>query len=117
MQDLPGIHIRMTVTLDCGHVLHYTGKIDEKYPFFCEECEYTPTGKYPWTIAAELVSVGGIPVGNLAGVIRIFYEAGYEAGRPCACGHERRSHWELAEPGGPRKGCGVLGCGCGAYAG
>lgn len=30
----------------------------------------------------------------------------------CACGHPVGSHWEVAEPYGPRVGCGFLGCGC-----
>lgn len=34
----------------------------------------------------------------------------------CECAHPRASHWEHAEPDGPRTGCGILGCGCGAYA-
>jgi hypothetical protein len=32
------------------------------------------------------------------------------------CGHPRDSHWEHSEPGGPRTGCGYLGCKCTAYA-
>jgi hypothetical protein len=30
----------------------------------------------------------------------------------CACGHAAVSHWEVAEPGGGRAGCAVLGCPC-----
>lgn len=34
---------------------------------------------------------------------------------PAGCGwcpHPAGSHWEVAEPGGPRAGCGVAGCQC-----
>lgn len=43
----------------------------------------------------------------------------YGMHEPCAddgCGHRKGSHWEHAEPGGPRTGCGYLGCACTAYA-
>jgi hypothetical protein len=30
----------------------------------------------------------------------------------CACGHAVESHWEIAEPGGGRAGCAILGCAC-----
>jgi hypothetical protein len=30
----------------------------------------------------------------------------------CACGHPAGSHWEVAEPGGGRAGCAILGCPC-----
>jgi hypothetical protein len=39
----------------------------------------------------------------------------HEAPAPCACGHPRDSHWEHAEPEGPRQGCAVLGCKCRMY--
>lgn len=56
-QPEPELHVRMTVTGGCGHVLGtYTDKIDEKYPFWCDVCEeYIRTDKYPWTITTELV--------------------------------------------------------------
>lgn len=28
------------------------------------------------------------------------------------CQHPAQSHWEAAEPSGPRAGCGLLGCEC-----
>lgn len=31
------------------------------------------------------------------------------------CPHRAASHWEVAEPGGPRAGCGVVGCTCTGY--
>lgn len=34
------------------------------------------------------------------------------ASAACACGHPVGSHWEVAEPDGPRAGCGFLGCPC-----
>jgi hypothetical protein len=47
--------IKIIVTLDCGHVLTYTDRIEEKYPFYCAECEEPILGKYPWVITTELV--------------------------------------------------------------
>lgn len=122
---LPALHVRITVALDCGHVLHYTDTIAEKYPLHCEACEATPTGKYPWVLTAE-VTAAGMTAQTIEDVARIFYEAGYDHGqiggmaaaaRPCECGHPAGSHWEASEPGGDRRGCGVLGCECEAYAG
>jgi hypothetical protein len=54
------------------------------------------------------------------------YDAGHDAlpsenpvaGSACAtpdCGHAQDSHWEHAEPDGPRVGCAVLGCACATY--
>jgi hypothetical protein len=53
---LPAFRVKITVTLDCGHVLTYMGEIEEKYPFWCEECGVVPVGKYPWTLATEIVA-------------------------------------------------------------
>jgi hypothetical protein len=39
----------------------------------------------------------------------------HEMTGPCACSHARDSHWEHAEPEGPRQGCAVLGCKCRMY--
>lgn len=49
-------HVKIGVKLDCGHTLTYTDSIAEKYPFYCEPCQETPTGKYPWTLATEIVT-------------------------------------------------------------
>jgi hypothetical protein len=48
--------VKLIVTLDCGHILTYTGAIQEKYPFWCDVCEETiREGKYPWTVTTEIV--------------------------------------------------------------
>lgn len=62
--------VKLTVTGDCGHVL-WTGfdVIEEKYPFWCDECEnYRREGRNPWKLATEIVSVDpleSIPAGPL----------------------------------------------------
>lgn len=51
--------VKLTVTGECGHVL-WTGfdVIEEKYPFYCGECEdMRREGRYPWKLASEIVSV------------------------------------------------------------
>jgi hypothetical protein len=51
--------------------------------------------------------------------IRIHAYADIKDPAACAvpgCGHPRDSHWEHSEPGGPRTGCGYLGCKCTACA-
>lgn len=54
-----GQHVKITVTLDCGHILTYTDTIKEKYPFGCDECnEDKRTVKYPWVITTEITSAG-----------------------------------------------------------
>lgn len=51
------VHVRITVTGDCGHVLGiYMDTISEKYPFYCEKCEdYNRTGSYPWEATTEIL--------------------------------------------------------------
>lgn len=107
-EPMPAPVVRMTVTGDCGHVLGtWDGKIEEKYPFWCEQCgEDKRSGRYPWTITADIV---GSPVAA---------PAASPFPDPCGdvvCRHGRDSHWEHAEPDGPRKGCAILGCPCMAY--
>jgi hypothetical protein len=54
--------VKLTVTGDCGHVV-WTGfdAIEEKYPFWCKECEdMVRDGKYPWKLASEIVTAEGI---------------------------------------------------------
>jgi hypothetical protein len=49
--------VKITVTADCGHVV-FEGydSIAEKYPFWCDECgEDRREGKYPWSLAAQIV--------------------------------------------------------------
>jgi hypothetical protein len=55
--------VKLTVTGECGHVL-WTGfdVIEEKYPFWCEECDdMRREGRYPWKLASEIVAVGLAP--------------------------------------------------------
>ena len=47
--------VRLIAHLDCGHDLEYFDKIEEKYPFWCPECEESPEGKYPWWIEAQVI--------------------------------------------------------------
>jgi hypothetical protein len=61
MTDTIAQRVKLTVTGDCGHIL-WQGydKIEDKYPFWCEECaDDKRTGKYPWTLAAEIVPAEG----------------------------------------------------------
>lgn len=58
-----GAHVRITVTCDTGHVIGtWTDTIEEKYPFYCEECDSVDwdadkrTGKYPWKLTTEIIS-------------------------------------------------------------
>lgn len=51
--EMNAVRVRITVTLGCGHELIYWDKIEEKYPFWCGECEdYFRTGSYPWSLTA-----------------------------------------------------------------
>lgn len=46
--------IVLTVTASCGHSAEFDGKIEEKYPFWCEVCEEDRReGKYPWVVTAR----------------------------------------------------------------
>lgn len=55
------MHVKMSVYCGsggygCGSLIgEYYDHIDEKYPFYCEECEETTSGKWPWSIRAEAV--------------------------------------------------------------
>jgi hypothetical protein len=49
------VNVKITVTLDCGHVLTYVNEIEEKYPFYCEECDLDHrSGRYPWKLSTEV---------------------------------------------------------------
>lgn len=54
MQD-KGWHVIITVVGDCDHVLgKYLDTVQEKYPFYCGECEDEKRdGKYPWWIRTQ----------------------------------------------------------------
>jgi hypothetical protein len=55
----PAFRVKITVTLDCGHVLTYMDSVTEKYPFWCEECDSERRlGKYPWKLTTEIVATG-----------------------------------------------------------
>lgn len=52
--------VRIIVTLRCGHELIYTDEIDEKYPFWCAQCEdYFRTESYPWKLRTEIIATEG----------------------------------------------------------
>lgn len=76
-------HVKITVTGDCGHIL-WQGfcRIDEKYPFWCDECDAADfeadkrTDKYPWVLTTEIVPAPA---------------EGPEA-ELCQCGHIARVH-------------------------
>jgi hypothetical protein len=57
-------HVRITVTCDAGHVIGtWLDTIEEKYPFWCDECDDDKrTGKYPWKLTTEVVQDGPAPV-------------------------------------------------------
>ncbi|HUZ38234.1 MAG TPA: hypothetical protein VMV17_18075 [Streptosporangiaceae bacterium] len=51
----------LTVTCASGHIVGtYENTIEEKYPFWCQECDDfggggdLRMGKYPWTITTEV---------------------------------------------------------------
>lgn len=51
-------HVIMTVVCEYGHLVEqYLDSIDEKYPFYCGDCEedLRRTGKYPWQIYTQVV--------------------------------------------------------------
>ncbi|HEY1706406.1 MAG TPA: hypothetical protein VGG75_42580 [Trebonia sp.] len=49
-------HVKITVTHDCGSLLGtWVDKIEEKYPFWCDDCEAYPSGKWPWVLTTELI--------------------------------------------------------------
>lgn len=53
----PAQQVKLTVTGECDHVI-WTGfdKIEEKYPFWCEQCDdFRANGRYPWKLASEIV--------------------------------------------------------------
>ena len=51
---------RVKITLICGdneqHTMGtYIDTMQEKYPLWCEQCEETAGGKYPFTIRTEII--------------------------------------------------------------
>lgn len=49
-------YVKITVTMDCGHKLEFTDTIEDKYPFYCDECELDHrTGRYPWKLSTKIV--------------------------------------------------------------
>lgn len=52
-------HVKITVTCDSGHVIGtWTDSIEEKYPFWCEECgDDKRMTKYPWKLTTEIAGV------------------------------------------------------------
>jgi hypothetical protein len=60
------------------------------------------------------VFAGWIAVPHGTPLIQAMYLSSMEEklSAACACGHAVESHWEVAEPGGGRAGCAILGCTC-----
>lgn len=54
--------VTLTVTCECGRVIGtYVNAIEEKYPFWCEDCdEYKRTDRYPWKL--EAIVDDGLPL-------------------------------------------------------
>ena len=50
-------YVKITVTMDCGHKLEFVDTIEDKYPFYCDECELDHrTGRYPWKLSTKIVT-------------------------------------------------------------
>lgn len=51
------VQVKITVTCECGTVIGiFFNTIDEKYPFYCDECdEYKRAGRYPWSLTTGVV--------------------------------------------------------------
>jgi len=71
-------HVKITVTMACGHVLTFTDTIEDKYPFWCEECDLDHReGKYPWKLTTEIVGTPKTPT-DIA--VEAVFNAGFERG-------------------------------------
>lgn len=77
---LPAIHVRLTVTGDCGHVLGTWTDETTQYGFWarCPQCD-APSPHRRWSIKAEVVA-DGMTAATVGEVLEIFYRAGAACG-------------------------------------
>jgi len=55
-----GYRVLIRVWCACGkQVGEYWDEIREKYPFWCEDCDETCNGKYPWRLDTRVVAQPG----------------------------------------------------------
>ena len=55
-----GYRVCITVWCGCGRELGtWWDRVEEKYPFWCETCDETTSGKYPWRLEAVVVPQPG----------------------------------------------------------
>jgi hypothetical protein len=48
-------HVVITVICDNGHVVgQWANVIEEKYPFYCDQCDDQLNGSYPWQIVTRI---------------------------------------------------------------
>lgn len=52
--------VLIRVYLGCGTELTFKDCIEEKYPFWCDDCgDYHREGKYPWKLETEIIEEPG----------------------------------------------------------
>lgn len=60
-----GAHALIAIYCSAGHLVGtWVDTIEEKYPFWCEQCgEYARDGKYPWRLVTDIVTGFFTPAG------------------------------------------------------